>query len=218
MAGALKGKLLYMSPEQALGQPLDGRSDIYSLGLVLFELLTGERCFQADSELGVLEKVRLGRVADVRAFNPLVSNEMVTILNKVLAKSVEQRYASARLLERDLRELLAHQGGEPTEHDVAEYENALLRGTKEQVEQVMGLRFKCQGRPQPLPPPPQSAARMMDDLPTAAEVRKPRPTQISQVPLPKLELGGSSRPSWVLPVVLFLAALVAVLIWVATHS
>jgi hypothetical protein len=218
MAGALKGKLLYMSPEQALGQPLDGRSDIYSLGLVLFELLTGERCFQADSELGVLEKVRLGRVADVRAFNPLVSNEMVAILNKVLAKSVEQRYASARLLERDLRDLLGHQGGEPTEHDVAEYENALLRGTKEQVEQIMGLRFKCQGRPQPLPAPPQSAARMMDDLPTAAEVRRPRAPQISQVPLPKLELGGSSRPLWVLPVVIFLAALVAVLIWVATHS
>ena len=74
--GALKGKLLYMSPEQALGQPLDGRSDIYSLGLVLAELLTGERCFQADSELGVLEKVRLGKVLDPGAVNPDISPEM----------------------------------------------------------------------------------------------------------------------------------------------
>ena len=121
-------------------------------------------------------------------------------------------------VEQYLRELLGRQGGEPTEHDVAEYVNALLKGTKEQVEQIMGLRFKCQGRPQPLPAPPQSAARMMDDLPTAAEVRKPKAPQISQVTLPKMELGGSSRPRWVLPVVIFLALLVAGLIWVATHS
>jgi len=215
MAGALKGKLLYMSPEQALGQPLDARSDIYSLGLVLFELLTGERCFQADSELGVLEKVRLGRVADVKAFNPLVSDEMVGILNKALTKSVEQRYASARLMDRDLRELLARQGGEPSEHDVAEYVNALLRGTKEQVEQIMGLRFQCKGRPQPLPPPPQSAARMLDDLPTAAEVRRARNTAHSQVSLPRLEVGSPSRPGWVLPVVVFLLVLIAGLIWFA---
>ena len=215
MAGALKGKLLYMSPEQALGQPLDSRSDIYSLGLVLFELLTGERCFQADSELGVLEKVRLGRVADVKAFNPLISDEMVTILNKALTKSVEQRYASARLMDRDLRELLARQGGEPTEHDVAEYVNALLRGTKEQVEQIMGLRFQCKGRLQPLPPPPQSSARVLDDLPTAAEYRKSKASAISQVSLPRLEVPTHSRPPWVIPVVVFLLTLIAGLIWFA---
>jgi serine/threonine protein kinase len=215
MAGALKGKLLYMSPEQALGQPLDARSDIYSLGLVLFELLTGERCFQADSELGVLEKVRLGRVADVKAFNPLISDEMVTILHKALTKSVEQRYASARLMDRDLRELLARQGGEPTEHDVAEYVNALLRGTKEQVEQIMGLRFQCKGKLQPLPPPPQGSARVLDDLPTAAEYRKSRSAAISQVSLPRLEIGKPSRPTWVIPVVIFLLMLIAGLIWFA---
>lgn len=215
MAGALKGKLLYMSPEQALGQPLDARSDIYSLGLVLFELLTGERCFQADSELGVLEKVRLGRVADVKAFNPLVSDEMVGILNKALTKSVEQRYASARLMDRDLRELLARQGGEPSEHDVAEYVNALLKGTKEQVEQIMGLRFQCKGKPQPLPPPPQSSARMLDDLPTAADLRRTKATATSHASLPSLDIGRPSRPGWVLPVVVFLLVLIAGLIWFA---
>ncbi|MBI4912417.1 MAG: protein kinase [Acidobacteria bacterium] len=218
MAGALKGKLLYMSPEQALGQPLDARSDIYSLGLVLFELLTGERCFQADSELGVLEKVRLGRVADVKDFNPGVSEDMVTVLNKALARSVEQRYASARLMERDLRDLLARQGGEPTEHDVAEYVHALLRGTKEQVEQIMGLRFRAQGRPQPLPPPPQSSARILDDLPTAADIRKGKSPQISQVSLPQLDVGPQGRPRWVLPVVIFLAILIAGLIWIASTA
>jgi len=148
MAGALKGKLLYMSPEQALGQALDSRSDIYSLGLVLFELLTGERCFQADSELGVLEKVRLGKVADARAFNPSISPEMLAILDKALQKNLEYRYASARSMEKDLKALMTGLGGEPTEHEVAEFVNMLLHGTRDQLELLQASRFK---RRTPLP-------------------------------------------------------------------
>src|SRR6202035_1758460 len=55
--GALKGKLQYMSPEQAWGKPVDARSDIFSLGAILFEMLTGERLFPGDSEMSVLEAV-----------------------------------------------------------------------------------------------------------------------------------------------------------------
>jgi serine/threonine protein kinase len=173
-SGSLKGKLLYMSPEQALGQPLDGRSDIYSLGLVLAELLTGERCFQADSELGVLEKVRLGKVVDVRTINPGISVEMGTILEKVLQKDVDRRYASARMLERDLKALLAKHGYEPSEHDLAEYVNTLLKGTREESESLLSTRFAP-----PLPEltsatlpesrvqaPPVPAANAMEDPPT----------------------------------------------------
>ena len=57
-AGALKGKLQYMSPEQAWGKDLDHRSDIFSLGLVLYEMLTGRKAFAGDSELSILEQVR----------------------------------------------------------------------------------------------------------------------------------------------------------------
>ncbi|MBK8793023.1 MAG: hypothetical protein IPN59_07655 [Holophaga sp.] len=89
--GAPWGKLLYMSPEQALGQPLDSRSDIYSLGLVLFELLTGERCFQADSELGVLEKVRLGKNPDIRGVNSLGVARKVPSSSVLCRKTWDQR-------------------------------------------------------------------------------------------------------------------------------
>jgi serine/threonine protein kinase len=178
-SGSLKGKLLYMSPEQALGQPLDGRSDIYSLGLVLAELLTGERCFQADSELGVLEKVRLGKVVDIRTINPVISVEMGAILGRILQKDVEHRYASARLLERDLKALLAKQGYEPTEHDLAEYVNTLLKGTREESESLLSTRFAPQAERTPAPPPEPpapvapsapapvpAASRFMEDPPT----------------------------------------------------
>ena len=60
--GALKGKLQYMSPEQAWGRSVDGRSDIFSLGALLFEMLTGRRLFSGDSEMEVLEAVRECRV------------------------------------------------------------------------------------------------------------------------------------------------------------
>ncbi len=226
MAGALKGKLLYMSPEQALGQPLDNRSDLYSLGLVLFELLTGERCFQADSELGVLEKVRMGRVSDVQSLNPAISREMAAIVNKTLQKNVESRYPSARFLERDLKDLLVRQSSEPTDHDVAEYVNALLKGTKEQVEEVLAARFavratassahRIQGSPSA-----EMAGPNLQDQPTAtAVVPKHGPPQIP-IPLPEMEHLQSSRPAWLAPAIIAVVLLLIFLFYIygmATRS
>ena len=168
MGGALKGKLLYMSPEQALGLPLDGRSDLYSLGLVLAELLTGERAFQADSELGVLEKVRQGKVLDARSVNPAISPEMGAILNRLLAKGVDQRYATARNLERDLKDLLGKRGGEPTSEALAEYVHVLLKGTQEELEALLAHRYPLAGGagPAALRSAAPAGGRNLDDPPT----------------------------------------------------
>ena len=171
-SGALKGKLLYMSPEQALSQPLDGRSDLYSLGLVLAELLTGERCFQADSELGVLEKVRMGKVVPARMVNPNLSREMGTILDKALQKDMDLRYASARLLERDLKELLAERGAEPGNGELADYVHTMLKGTREEVEALLAARYPVPSAGPAAPPAVQTAtapagpARRLEDAPT----------------------------------------------------
>lgn len=206
-SGALKGKLLYMSPEQALGEPLDGRSDIYSLGLVLTELLTGERCFQADSELGVLEKVRLGKVADIRSINPGISPEMGAILGRILQKDLDQRYGSARLLERDLKALLARQGCEPTEHDLAEYVNTLLKGTREEAEVLLWARYPLSSAA-PAPEAP-AAPRAMEDPPTlsgleaAPRVAPARPAPARRAPAP-----ASGARVWLLALV-GLAAILA---------
>jgi len=215
MAGALKGKLLYMSPEQALGQSLDNRSDIYSLGLVLFELLTGERCFQADSELGVLEKVRLGKVQDIQVVNPAVSKDLAEILQKTLQKNVDQRYPSARLMERDLKALLVRHGNEPTDHDVAEYVNTLLKGTKEQLEHLLAEHFSAR------PPAPDShttsiptvPSKSLEDPPTRVDVKKAMSVAI---PLPPPEIGeqaNAKRRPWLVPIILLALALAGVSIW-----
>lgn len=216
VAGALKGKLLYMSPEQALGQPLDSRSDIYSLGLVLFELLTGERCFQADSELGVLEKVRLGKAQNVRDVNPLVSREMASILERALQKNVDQRYPSARFLERDLKALLGRTGNEPVEHDVAEYVNTLLKGTKEQVESLVSARFPLP--PRRLDPEPRAlpAVPKLEDVSVPAV---PRATVSEPIPLPPQEIGVEESPAhrWLLPAAALVLAVAAILLWLVVH-
>ena len=195
MAGALKGKLLYMSPEQALGQALDGRSDIYSLGLVLFELLTGERCFQADSELGVLEKVRLGKVADVRAVNPAVSPEMAEVVAKALNKDVDRRYVSARFLERDLKNLLQRNHNEPNEHDLAEYANTVLKGTQADLAALLKQRYPTFQHPEPQTGPVPAPV-----VPERQVAPKPVP-QLEPLPMPApMEMG--SKPRWLIPVLL----------------
>jgi serine/threonine protein kinase len=222
VAGALKGKLLYMSPEQATGQPLDNRSDLYSLGLVLFELLTGERCFQADSELGVLEKVRLGRISDLASLNPTVSRDMLAIVSKALQKGVDHRYPSARFMERDLRDYLQRQGNPITEHDVAEYMNTLLSGTRDQLEALVAAHF-------PVPANLTSGSyRQMGDLTVALPPRSSSPSNVAfpsrvasthGLPLkPAPELGAPQRPRWLLPVILALAVILVIMLALARWS
>jgi serine/threonine protein kinase len=217
VAGALKGKLLYMSPEQALGQPLDNRSDLYSLGLVLFELLTGVRCFQADSELGVLEKVRLGRISDLASLNPKVSRDVAAIVSRALQKGVDHRYPSARFMERDLRDYLQRQGTPITEHDVAEYMNALLKGTRDNLEHLVSTRF-------PIPASLTSGVhRIPGDFTSTATALRHEPysreyTATGPPLAPVPDEPETSRPRWLLPVILTLAVILIIMLAVAVWS
>ena len=210
LAGALKGKLLYMSPEQATGQPLDNRSDLYSLGLVLFELLTGERCFQADSELGVLEKVRQGRIADLATLNPTVSRDMVAIVTRALQKGVDHRYPSARFMERDLRDYLQRLATPLTEHDVADYLQALLNGTRADLQTLISQRF-------PVPAELVSGGHHTVGESSSAQAVLPRTGPLSAEPEAALppQVSPPLRPRWLLPVILALGVLLAVLLVVA---
>ena len=105
-AGILKGKFGYMSPEQIRGANLDGRSDIFAIGVCLHEMLTGERLFVGESDYAVLEKVRKADVPRPSLVNPLVPPELEEIVLKALAREVEDRYQNASDLGDDLQRFL----------------------------------------------------------------------------------------------------------------
>jgi serine/threonine protein kinase len=105
-AGILKGKFGYMSPEQVRGLPIDRRSDIFAVGVILYEMLTGERLFVGESDFSTLEKVRNADVPMPRQFNPNISAGLEKVLMKALAGEVENRYQWASDLQEDLMRFL----------------------------------------------------------------------------------------------------------------
>ena len=94
-SGTLKGKYGYMSPEQVIELPLDGRSDVFSVGVVLAELLTGRRLFAAANELDVLLMVRDAKLTRLDKYGVDLEPGLSAIVRKALKKPVEERWASA---------------------------------------------------------------------------------------------------------------------------
>ena len=105
-AGVLKGKFGYMSPEQAQGMNLDRRTDIFALGIILFELLTQRRLFTSDDDFKTLQLVRDCRVPRPSKYNPDVSPALDSIVLKALKKEKSERYATAEELYADLTRFL----------------------------------------------------------------------------------------------------------------
>jgi TolB-like protein len=105
--GAILGTLAYMSPEQALGQQFDGRSDIFSLGVVLYEMLTGGNPFAAGSPTAVLLNITQKSQPPPSTANAGVPRELDPILAKMLAKNPYDRYESAASLAAELRSVAA---------------------------------------------------------------------------------------------------------------
>jgi eukaryotic-like serine/threonine-protein kinase len=104
--GVIKGKVKYMSPEQALGRKLDHRSDIFSLGSCLYEMLTRVPPFTAANEMDLLIKVRDAKYRPISELVPAVPAELEAIVDRCLTRSRAQRYQTAAEAETDLRSFL----------------------------------------------------------------------------------------------------------------
>ncbi|MDX2021292.1 MAG: protein kinase [Deltaproteobacteria bacterium] len=118
-AGILKGKFGYMSPEQVRGLPVDRRSDIFSAGICLYEMLTGERLFIGESDFSTLEKVRNVEITPPTRFNKKIPAELERIVLKALAKEPEDRYQNAIDLHDDLQAFLYSVGELCSRKDLA---------------------------------------------------------------------------------------------------
>jgi serine/threonine protein kinase len=105
MAGVLKGKITYMSPEQALGKPVDYKTDLFSTGLILFELITGQRYFSGETQFEVLKKIRTTRINEGN-LPDTISPELKRILAKSLAYLPRDRFENAGDMQIELTKYL----------------------------------------------------------------------------------------------------------------
>ena len=101
--GVVKGKFSYLSPEAASGREVDRRADIFAVGILLYELLTGKRLFYGETDYQTVELVRQSRVPPISPQNPEVNDELESIVRKALARDLSSRYQSAG----DLQDALA---------------------------------------------------------------------------------------------------------------
>ncbi|HEY2398683.1 MAG TPA: protein kinase [Solirubrobacteraceae bacterium] len=107
MDGRVLGTTDYVSPEQALGQSVTGQSDIYSLGIVLYEMLTGQVPFRGDSPVAVAMKHVREDVPDVQALRPELSAATAAVLDRAVSKDVSRRHADAAGMAQELEQVLA---------------------------------------------------------------------------------------------------------------
>ncbi len=152
-SGALKGKVQYMSPEQAWGRPLDRRSDVFSLGCVLFEMLTEQKLFRGDTDLSVLEKVREAQVVPPSTLNPEVTRGLDVVVLKALAREPEDRYANASDMLRDLEAVLYSYSPAPGSADLAIYLHRL------QADEVHAQEAQAREAVSEAPAPPEKKRR-----------------------------------------------------------
>jgi serine/threonine-protein kinase len=101
--GVIKGTPYYMSPEQISGMKVDGRSDIFSLGIVFYQLLCGELPFGGENLAAIMYQITTVEPEPVTKYNPKVYKAAVAILNRALDKSLEQRYQNAKQMGDHLR-------------------------------------------------------------------------------------------------------------------
>ena len=152
ISGALKGKLQYMSPEQAWGKRLDRRSDIFSLGSVLFEMLTGAPLFEGDTDMSVLESVREGEAVMPSSRGAGVPKRVDQIVLKALAKNPQERYQNASEFEKDLHAVLYTYQPSPGPADLAIYMHRLREAPQASDDEIDAAFDKARDMSMPVGP------------------------------------------------------------------
>ena len=96
--GTIKGKLSYMSPEQALGEPLDGRSDLFALGTVFYECLTSSRLFKGENDAETLTRICEQQIAPPSSYAPGIPADLDAVVLKMLARPRDERFQTLSLI------------------------------------------------------------------------------------------------------------------------
>ena len=178
--GAVLGTAMYMSPEQIQGLHSDVRADIYSIGITLFEMLSGRPPFEADSAMTLMMMHLNDPLPDLHELYPDTPVELVAVTNKALAKNRDERYQTACELANALRKLpeqppkapgIVSQPSQPmpTSPEATLIEAAVLKDTGETIIETPGLVTPVKEPPKPVIPLVQPAVAQPDYQPTLVE-------------------------------------------------
>ena len=122
--GTLKGKVAYMPPEQLRGEPLDRRTDVFALGVVLYELLAGRRPWEGTSEVALIGKIMTEEPAPLSELRGDAPEGLLAIVDRALAKDRSQRYQSCHELQADLENLVVQLGQSLTPARISDFVKA----------------------------------------------------------------------------------------------
>jgi serine/threonine protein kinase len=131
-AGVIKGKFGYLAPETVQGQPVDHRVDVFSVGIILWEMLAGRRLFLGETDYDTVMQVQAAEVPPLADINPAVPPDLEAVVRGGLARDPEERYQTARDFGRDLTRFLYLHGNPVSEFDVAD----LVRAATESAPRV----------------------------------------------------------------------------------
>jgi len=124
--GTLKGKVAYMPPEQLRGEPLDRRTDVFALGVVLYELLGGKRPWDGSSEVALIGKIMTEEPQPLSELRPDVPAELAAIVDKALSKDRSTRYQNCIEMQADIEQLIVGMGQTVTPSRIADFVRAYL--------------------------------------------------------------------------------------------
>ena len=131
--GVIKGKIPYMSPEQVQGESLDFRSDLFSLGTMLYELTTGHKPFEGEGPADLSMKILHDDPRPPDFYVERFPTPLSDVIERAMAKKPADRFQSARELHEALEEFLLHAGIRSTSHDVAAYLEGLFPGLRDKA-------------------------------------------------------------------------------------
>jgi serine/threonine-protein kinase len=125
--GIIKGKFSYLSPEAAMGQDVDARTDVFAVGIILWELLAGQRLFLGETDFQTVKKVQASQVPSISQINKRVPQDLERIINRSLARDPAQRYPTARSLGQDLSKFMFRYGVAVSTFDIENLVQGALR-------------------------------------------------------------------------------------------
>ncbi|MEW6518149.1 MAG: protein kinase [Thermodesulfobacteriota bacterium] len=157
--GMIKGKVAYMSPEQAAGKTIDHRSDIFSCGIILYEMVTGRRMFAGDT-MHILAKVREAQFDKPEEIRPDLPEKLLEILYRALAREPANRYQTCGDMLADLEECMEQLGAHPTANVLARYMKALFAEEiiaeeqhMQEITRIGLMQEESEAQPVSVPPP-----------------------------------------------------------------